>query len=709
VLASSLDHTETLRSVSRLVVPEFADWCVVDVVERDEVKRVATVHADAERGDLVRRLEEETLSVSDRSTLLMRALTTGEPMLVPDVESAELPDIGPSSAHTDLVRALGTRSLMCVPMVAHGQPVGAICLASTTRRYDEEDLRLACELADRAALAVDNARLYAVAHSALERAAEERARAVDILESITDAFWAVDRDWRFTYMNHQAEMIWGRARRELLGRNVWDEFPRSLGTAVHEELVRALDDGENRVFEFEAAETNHWFEVHAYPSDAGLSVYFHDISERKRASEAQRLLIDTGLALAVSLDYEETVSRVARAAVPAFADFCLVDLLGPAEDIEGVAVSAATPELDRAVRELRRHRPPAWDAPTVGVIALRRGEPVLVEDVTEENLRRITDDPEHLALLKATGVRSALAAPLSARGRRIGVITFCCSRSGRRYGSGDIQLAGDLARRAAIAIDNARLFEEAQESSRAKSNFISVMSHEFRTPLTAIVGYTELMSIGVAGPLTSKQREQLSQINNSAWHLTQLIDEILVFSRVDAGRETIQRELVNLRDIVAKAGSLIEPVAAVKGLKVRLELPDHPVPVETDSGKVRQILFNVLSNAVKFTDSGEIALRMWLSDGRVLCEVRDTGIGIAEEHLERIFDSFWQVEQGTTRTFGGTGLGLTITRRLARLLGGDVEVASKPGNGSVFTVWLPGAGTTAAAPATGEREPITVD
>jgi signal transduction histidine kinase len=270
-----------------------------------------------------------------------------------------------------------------------------------------------------------------------------------------------------------------------------------------------------------------------------------------------------------------------------------------------------------------------------------------------------------------------------------GVVTLSNAESGRTFGENDITLAIELGRRAGNAVENARLYQAAHHASETKSDFLAVMSHELRTPLNAIIGYSDLLLMGVPNGVPEAAHRQIQRIRSASTSLLHLVEEVLSFSRIEAGKEDIRISPVEIGAVLRECVAMIEPLAAEKGLEVNIEQPATPLKVVSDERKIRQVLTNLLSNAVKFTESGSIVVTAHQQTGEVHIEVRDTGIGISPENLERIFDPFWQVEQSATRRFGGTGLGLGVARKLAKLLEGRLEVESRVDEGSVFTLILP--------------------
>ena len=347
--------------------------------------------------------------------------------------------------------------------------------------------------------------------------------------------------------------------------------------------------------------------------------------------------------------------------------------------------------------------------------AARTGEVVVIRSLRERAARYpgLADRPGDHPM--------SVSVPLVVEGERVGAMGLSF-RDPRPFDDDDGAFMLALGRQCAQAVRRARLYEAerraragAEEASRAKSVFLATMSHEIRTPINAVMGYADLLDMGLRGPLTDGQREYLDRIRVSSRHLLGLVNDVLDFAKIEAGQMGVVREQVGLRDAAAAALAMVTPQAAARGVDLVEEPCDAGAAYLGDGDRVRQILLNLLSNAVKFTrPGGRVSVRCW-GDAELLpgvhppqpgpyacIEVEDTGIGIAPDDLARIFEPFTQVDDTHTRETGGTGLGLAISRRFARLMGGELSARSRPGHGSVFTLWLPG---LSAAPQPARAEP----
>jgi signal transduction histidine kinase len=477
-----------------------------------------------------------------------------------------------------------------------------------------------------------------------------------------------------------------------------------------------------------------------------------DVTERRRHEQERDFLAQASEVLASSLDYEATLGSVTRLAVQELADWCAVDEGAPGGGIHRIAVAHPDPAMVEFAARMYEKYPMDPDAPSGIAWVLRTGEPELVPFVPDEVLVESAVDAEHLRMIRELDVGSYICVPLIARDRILGALTLVSGRAGRRFGEHDLWLAEELARRAALAIDNARLYSEseharlrleeqateleaqaeelqvqalqleeaqlelemsndelrrahdetaeraaeaeraraaAEEANLAKSQFLATMSHELRTPLNAIGGYVELMDMEIHGPVTDAQRDSLGRIRRGQQRLLGLINDVLNFARIEAGQVQYRFENVVLDETLQGMRALVEPLITGKDLHYEY-LPGRPVLVRADRERLEQIVLNLLSNAVKFTSPGGGIEVGWNVTGAYAdVWVRDTGRGIPAKDLEAIFEPFVQVDPSLTRESQGTGLGLAISRDLARAMGGEITARSTPGEGSTFQLRLP--------------------
>ncbi len=527
------------------------------------------------------------------------------------------------------------------------------------------------------------------------RASEARYRT--LFETTQDAIMIVNDEGRYVEVNESLCRILKTPREKLVGAHFSEFIPthvqRDAEKGFHELKSFSAFEGE-----FPLAASDGAIVELDWTSRANFIPGLHfcvarDITRRKRAAQGQKFLVEASSLMASSLNYETTLASVAQLAVPGLADWCTVDMLDENGALKRLAVTHVDPSKVEWAHELEKRFPVDMDAPRGVPNVLRTGKSELYSEISDAMLVESVKDPEQLRILREIGFTSAMIVPLIANRRMLGTISFITAESHHHYDSEDLALAEDLARRAALAIDNARLYSMAQEANRIKDEFLATLSHELRTPLTAILGWavmlrtTQFSEEAVSRALESIERNAKAQ--------TQIVEDVLDVSRIITGKLRLDIRPLELAPVIQTSVDTLRPTAEAKGVRLQATIDEGAGAVAGDPARIQQIIWNMLSNAVKFTPKGgAVELRLERAGSHVRIIVSDTGAGIRREFLPYVFDRFRQADGSISRRHGGLGLGLAIVRHLVELHGGAVRAESAgEGHGATFTVELP---TTAA-------------
>ena len=525
-----------------------------------------------------------------------------------------------------------------------------------------------------------------------------RAQLAALVDSCEDAIIAKDLSGNITTWNRAAERMYGYTAQEAIGQSIRLVIPKALWseeddilarirrgeTVQHFETVRCSRDGT----EIPVALT--MSPIHdSRDAIVGVSKIARDISEQKHASRRAAFLAEAGAVLAGSLEYLTTLKTVVNLAVPSIADWCAVDVLNEERKLERLAVAHVNPEkVDLARRIRARYEDPTSPYSPASVVGT--GTPAMMRAISDEMLvAAARGDTERLELLRSLGLRSYMIVPLTAHGRTLGALTLATAESGRLYTEDDFRFAQDVAFRSALAVDNARAYNDAQVANRLKDEFLATLSHELRTPLNAILGYSRLLQSGMI--TTEKHAHGLQTVERNATALTHIVEDVLDVSRIISGKIRLNIQPVDLPAVVSNSVETVAAAADAKQIRIQTILDPGAAPISGDPDRLQQIVWNLVSNAVKFTPKrGVVQVRLERVNSHVEIVVSDTGIGISPDFLPHIFERFRQEDSGSTREHGGIGLGLAIVRHLVELHGGTIHAVSDGrGRGSTFRVRLP--------------------
>ncbi|HKO56947.1 MAG TPA: GAF domain-containing protein [Thermoanaerobaculia bacterium] len=585
-------------------------------------------------------------------------------------------------------------SYLAVPVVSRsGAVLGGLFFGHEQPGvFTAEAEAIVTALAAHAAVAIDNARLYADA-----RRNERRYRALVLAAAVPMSVWAARPDGSLHERSTSWEELTGQTYEEMQG----DGWLNAVHPEDREAAMRAwraataggaMYDTEYRLRRPDG--TWRWTAARgvAVRNDAGQVEEWigttTDIEERKAAQERLVFLAHASEILSASLDYNRTLRTIAQQIIPRLADWCAIDMVDAEGKLQRLITAHPDPARLAMAEELQAKYPANPEAPGGPWKVLRTGRTEIIADITDAMIVAGALSPEHLRLLRELRLRSFLCVPIKVRGSVAGVITMIYAESGRHYTPDDVQLAEELARRASHAIENARLYDEALAASRAKDEFLATLSHELRTPMTAILGWASLLGEDL-DPET--RATAVDTIRRSSQMQAQLIDDVLDVSRMVTGKLQLHIAPLNLRSLVREVLDSVRPSADARNLRIEVIDRAPSLVVHGDPTRLQQILWNLLTNAIKFTPPGgrvEVDIERDAAAARLV--VRDSGQGIAPDFLPYVFDPFRQADESSTRTHGGLGLGLAIVRYLVQAHGGVVRAESSgTGRGATFTVELP--------------------
>jgi PAS domain S-box-containing protein len=655
--------------------------------QRNDLGCVASWHTlDLAAAPLVQ--SSQNLRFASGIGLPGRVWASGEPLLIPDIIADD------NFPRAPLVAQMGLHSAFGVPIRSRSTLLGVVEFFShVVQPPDERVLAMMTALGSQIGQFIER-----------KQAEIALARYRLLSEHAHDIILFIHEDGRIAEANRAACSAYGYQHDEMLRLNIADlRDPLTLST-ISDEMAQANSTG--ILFETMHRRKN----GHAFPVEvSSLSEVFgnervflsiiRDITERKRAEAAQQFLTNASTVLASSLDYAATMASVVRLAVPTLADWCAVHIL----EADGTIQRLAVAHVDPAKEALANDRPQRYsldpNARHIVPQVVRTGRPEMYVEVPDAMLMASARDAEHLSLLRSLGFSSYMCVPMRARDRTLGAITFVLADGPHRYGPEDLHLAEELAYRAALAVDNTRLYREAQEAVHLRDIFLSVASHELKTPLTSLMGQAQLVERRMLrmGLLQERDQRSLRVVVDQAGRLRKMIDALLDISRIQTGQLAIEHTSV---DLLALVRQVIDEVQMETDRHVIVyQAPEGPLLVEGDWLRLEQVFQNLLQNAIKYSPAGGTVTIQVHRSGALLCvDVVDQGLGIPASALPQLFQRFYRATNADDHHISGLGVGLYVVKEIVTLHGGTVAVTSEEGQGSTFTVCLPLPDTLPAPP-----------
>jgi PAS domain S-box-containing protein len=587
--------------------------------------------------------------------------------------------------------AAGKHSFVMLPLVIdRGSIFGALQLEAA-ETLDERDLAFVNAAVNQLAIGMDR--------DATERAVRaSEAKLAGIIAIASDAIVSVDEAQRIVMYNAGAEHTFGWSRDEVLGKPLDILIPERFRT-IHSQHIRsfaaapepARKVGRRHPGIFGLRKTGEEFPAEAAISKLHLggawlfTVTLRDVTEQKRIEREAKFLAELGAVLLPTLDYQERLTRLAQLTARDLGDLCIVDIIDHDGEARRREVATSDPTKTGLAEALKRF-PVDPGRPHLSSAILHSKQSQLIADVSAKTLRAVAQNEDHLRLLEAVAPTSMMGVPLIVHDRLMGALSVVACLRERRYGATDLSLLEEVGRRAALALENARLYRTAERAVQMRDDVLGIVAHDLRNPLGTILMQAALLRRPAAQP-ERRSRRPAEVIEHAATRMTRLIQDLLDVTRMEAGQLSVERVCASTRDVVSEAIEAQKALAASAGLELRAEVAPSVPDTWADRDRLLQAFENLIGNAIKFTKhGGRIVVGALPQDGELLFWVADTGPGIASEDVPHVFDRFWQARKAKR---SGAGLGLPIVKGIVEAHGGRIWVESTPGRGSSFFFTIP--------------------
>ncbi len=599
------------------------------------------------------------------------------------------------------VDSLGVAAYVGVPLMIDGQAIGSFCaIDMVPRQWTRDEVEVLTELAASAQREIELRRALARSQHTADEAERVRREREEFLNATTDGVYTIDCDGHILFANPATAEQLGYAPDELVGQNAHDLFHYAHpdGTPFPREdcpIARAGREGRPVLVQGEVL----WrrdgtsFPV-AYSSSpvrrdgavVGAVVRFTDVTEQKRAEEALQLLAESGRVLSSSLELGETLRAIAGLAVPQLAELVMVDLVDGEDALRRVGAARADAGVSDLFEQALRFPPRLGDGGPQAQV-LESGRTLLIKEIPDAWMDTVGRGAEHAQLIRRLGPRSLVVAPMRSREAVRGTVSFVRTAATAPFDEADLELAEELALRAALAVENARLYDAALGATRARDDMLGVVSHDLRNPIHSIFMSSSFLLELLPEEGMKVERLQAGVIKRAAERANRLIQDLLDITHIESGRLSLHREPHDAASIANEALEQVGIVARDQGITLSRGEMERGTTIWADRDRVVQALGNLIGNALKFTPSGgRVTVAVTADSEAVRFSVADTGPGIAPEQLPRLFDRYWQANTADRR---GIGLGLSIVQGIAAAHGGDVQVQSALGAGTTFTLVLP--------------------